>query len=65
MSNHASVDWRNTRVLWRDSNPCRLLLEESLVIRTHEPQLNRTTHSVPLLIFPEGLERSSVPDPNG
>ena len=59
------IDWRNTRVLWRDSNPYRLLIKESLVIRAHEPHLNRTTHSVPLLVFPGGLERSLVPDPNG
>ena len=59
------IDWRNTRVLWRDNNPYRLLIKESLVIRAHEPQLNRTTHSVPLLVFPEGLERSLIPDPNG
>jgi hypothetical protein len=59
------IDWLNTRVLWRDNNPYRLLIKESLVIRAHEPQLNRTTHSVPLLVFPEGLERSLIPDPNG
>ena len=63
-TNH-HIDWRNTRVLWRDNNPYRLLIKESLVIRAHEPQLNRTTHSVPLLVFPEGLERSLIPDPNG
>jgi hypothetical protein len=59
------IDWQNTRVLWRDNNPYRLLIKESLVIRAHEPQLNRTAHSVPLLVFHEGLERSLIPDPNG
>ena len=59
------IDWRNTRVLWRDNNPYRLLIKESLVIRAHETQLNRTTQSVPLLVFSEGLERSLIPDPNG
>ena len=43
----------------------RLLIKESLVIRAQEPRLNRTTHSVPLLVFPEGLERHLVSDPNG
>ena len=59
------MDWKNFRILWRDSNTQRLMIKESLVIRAHEPRLNRTTHSVPLLIFPEGLERHLVPDPNG
>ena len=43
----------------------RLLIKESLVIRAYGPRLNRTTHSVPLIVFPEGLERNLVPDPNG
>ena len=43
----------------------RLLIKESLVIRAYEPRLNRTTHSVPLIVFREGLERNLVPDPNG
>ena len=59
------MDWRNCRIVWRDNNVCRLLIKESLIIRAHEPRLNRTTHSVPLLVFPEGLERHLVPDPNG
>ena len=59
------MDWKNFRVVWRDSNVYRFLIKESLVIRAHEPRLNRTTHSVPLLVFPESLERHVVPDPNG
>ena len=59
------MDWKNFRVVWRDRNVYRLLIKESWVIRAHEPRLNRTTHSVPLLVFPEGLERHLVPDPNG
>jgi hypothetical protein len=59
------MDWTNFRVLWRDNNAQRLMINESLVIRAHEPRLTRTTHSVPLLIFPEGLERKLVLDPNG
>ena len=59
------IDWKNVRVLWRDNISYRLLVKESLVIRAHESALNRTTHSVPLLVLPEGLERYLVPDPNG
>ena len=59
------MDWRNFRIVWRDNNVYRLLIKESLIIKAHEPRLNRTTHSVPLLVFPEGLKRHLVPDPNG
>ena len=59
------MDWKNFRIVWRDSNVYHLLIKESLVIRAYEPRLNRTTHSVPLLVFPEGLERHLFPDPNG
>ena len=59
------MDWKNFRVVWRDSNVYRLLIKESLVIKAHEPRLNRTTHSVPLLVFPEGLERHLVPNLHG
>ena len=59
------MDSKNFRVVWRDSNVYCLLIKESLIIKAHEPRLNRTTHSVPLLVFPEGLERHLVPDPNG
>ena len=59
------MDWKNFRIVWRDNIVYRLLIKESLVIRAYEPRLNRTTNSVPLLVFPEGLERHLVPDPNG
>jgi hypothetical protein len=59
------MDWKNFRIVWRDNNVYRLLIKESLIIGAHEARLNRTTHSVPLLVFPEGLERHLVPDPNG
>ena len=59
------IDWSDVRILWRDNVAYQLLIKESLVIRAYEPILNRTTHSVPLLIFPEGLGRDLVPDPNG
>lgn len=58
------IDWAQVRILWGDHNPRRLLVKESLVIQAHQPRLNRTTHSVPLLIYPEGLDRTSIPDPH-
>ncbi|CAF2999044.1 unnamed protein product [Rotaria sp. Silwood2] len=59
-----SIDWENYKILWRDNLPHRLLLKESLVIKAHQPALNRTTHSVPLLIFPEGVPPDIVPYPH-
>jgi hypothetical protein len=58
------IDWSRVRILWGDQIPHRLLVKESLVILAHQPRLNRTTHSVPLLIYPEGLDRKLVPDPH-
>ena len=58
------MDWKSFRIVSRDNNVYRLLIKESLIIRAHEPRLYRTTLSVPLLVFPEGLERHLVPDAN-
>jgi hypothetical protein len=49
------IDRRNVRILWRDNIRYRLIIKESLVIRAYEPSLNRTTHSVPSIVFLEGL----------
>ena len=59
------MDWKNFRIIWRDNNVYHLLIKESLIVRAHEPRLNRTTHSVPLLVSPEGLDQHLVPEPNG
>ena len=57
--------WTGFRVVWRDDNPYRLLIKESLLIQAFKPELNRTTHSVPLIVYPDGLPRDMLPDPNG
>ena len=59
------INWKDFRVVWRDENPYRLLVKESLVIQAYKPELNRTTHSVPLIVFPDGLTKDMLPDPNG
>ena len=59
------INWTDFRVVWQDNHPYRLLIKESLLIQAFEPELNRTTHSVPLLVFPNGLPRNLLPDPNG
>ncbi|CAF1132794.1 unnamed protein product, partial [Didymodactylos carnosus] len=58
-SGHA-IDWTNFGLVWRDRNPYCLLLKESLVIQAYKPELNCTTHSVPLIVFPEGLPKNQV-----
>ena len=59
------INWKDFRVVWRDEYPYRLLVKESLVIQAYKPKLNRTTHSVPLVVFPDGLTTDMLPDPNG
>ena len=59
-TNH-KIDWENTKVLWSENNPRRLLIKESLMIKAYESELDRTTHSVPLYIYPNGIERKSLP----
>jgi hypothetical protein len=58
--NH-KIDWKNTKILWTDNEPHKLLIKESLLIKTLEPELNRTTHSVPLYIFPNSIDKQLLP----
>ena len=58
------MDWNNFRVVWQDNHPYRLLIKESLLIQAFEPELNKTTHSVPLVVFPDGLPRVLLPNPD-
>jgi hypothetical protein len=59
------INWKDFRVVWRDENRYRLLIKESLLIHAYKPALNRTTHSVPLIVFSDGLTTDLLPDPNG
>ncbi|CAF1270400.1 unnamed protein product [Didymodactylos carnosus] len=59
------VDSMNFKTLWSDKNPYRSLIKESLVIKAYEPSVNLTTHSVPMIVYPDDLPRNIVPDPNG
>ena len=58
------MNWKGFKVVWQDSNSHKLLVKESLVIKAYETPLNLTTHSVRMLVFPEGLPRNLIPDPN-
>jgi hypothetical protein len=55
------IDWENVELLWSDSNPHKLLIKESLMIKAYEPELNRNTHSIPLYIYPNGIDRKFLP----
>jgi desulfoferrodoxin (superoxide reductase-like protein) len=59
------INWVDFRVVWGDNHPYRLLIEESPLVQAHQPELNRTIHSVPLLIYSAGLPRDLLPDPKG
>ncbi|CAF1530574.1 unnamed protein product, partial [Rotaria sordida] len=52
-TNH-KIDWNNWSILDRDNHPYRLLVKESLAITENSPSLNRTTRSIPLVVYPEG-----------
>ncbi|CAF1508570.1 unnamed protein product [Adineta steineri] len=58
------MKWEEFNVVWQDSNPYKLLVRESLIIQAHKPVLNKTTHSIPLTVFPDGLPKHLTPDPN-
>jgi hypothetical protein len=59
-TNH-KINWENAQLIWTDSNPHKLLIKESLIIKAFEPELNRTTHSVPLYIYPNGICKQFLP----
>ena len=54
-TNH-NIDWNNWKVISRDTNKHRLLVRESLQILLRKPSLNRTVCSIPLIVYPEGLQ---------
>ena len=58
------IDWERFPVLCHDSTTHKLRIKESMVIKANESQLNRTTHSVPLLVFPESLPSTLLPNPH-
>lgn len=50
------IDSNNWSILTKDRIDYRLKVRESLFILHHKPSLNKTVCSVPLIIFPEGLQ---------
>ena len=50
------INWRNWKILSKDTKRYRLLVRESLLIQNRQPTLNKTVCSVPLIVYPEGLQ---------
>ncbi|CAM4986705.1 unnamed protein product [Rotaria socialis] len=58
-----NMDWRNFNVVCQENHHYRLLVKELLLIQVHQSELNKTTHSIPLIVFPDGLSKTYLPDP--
>jgi 1-acyl-sn-glycerol-3-phosphate acyltransferase len=59
-NNNHRIDWINCNIIARDNKNYQLLVKESLLINKLKPTLNKTTCSVPLIIFPEGLRTNKL-----
>lgn len=58
-----TMNWQNFNVVGQ-INHYRLLAKESLLIQTYQPELHKITHSIQLTIFPDGLSKTYLPDPD-
>ena len=54
------IDWNNSKILRKDNQHYRLSIRETLAIQHHQPSLNKTVQSVPLVIFPTGLKTKTT-----
>jgi hypothetical protein len=59
------VKWKDVRVVLTDANPHSPPLIGSLVTHAFKSELNRTTHSVFLIVFSDDRTAHLLPDPNG
>jgi hypothetical protein len=57
------MDWEGFKIVYHGTHKQKLLLKESLVIKAYNTSLNKTTHSVPLILFPEGIRPNNIPNP--
>ena len=49
-----SIDFKDVRILTQDPKPYRLMIKESIQIRSRKAELKGTDTSLPLYVFPEG-----------
>ena len=54
ISNH-KINWKNFNIIDSDRKRYQLLVKESLLLYNFKPTLNKTTSSVPVIIFPKAL----------
>ncbi|CAF1317125.1 unnamed protein product [Didymodactylos carnosus] len=59
------IELTEWHVISSDIRPKRLLIKESIAIKSLQPSLNRTVASAPLYVYPEGLPKYFIPDPGG
>jgi 1-acyl-sn-glycerol-3-phosphate acyltransferase len=50
------IDYTDWNIIYKDNSQQRLKIKESLAIIALKPDLNATTRSTPLIIFPEGVK---------
>ena len=50
------INWNDWEILTKEKNHYRLSIKESLSITKYQPSLNKTSSSVPLIVYPEGLQ---------
>jgi len=55
-TNH-SINFEDVQIINQDHKFFRLLIKESMEIRSRKPHLNATDTSVPLYVFPEGYQQ--------
>jgi hypothetical protein len=58
------MDWEGFKIVCHETHKQKLLIKESLVIKGYDTQLNKTTHSVALILFPEGIPSNHLPNPS-
>jgi len=54
-----AINFQDVQIINQDQKPYRLVIKESIAIRSKKPILNGTDTSVPLYVFPEGYQKSS------
>jgi hypothetical protein len=58
INNNHKIDWNNWKIVTKDGKKYQLLVRESLHILHQQPTLNRTVSSIPLIVYPDGLQIS-------
>lgn len=57
-TNNHQIDWKGWKIISKDNVKYRLKVRESLQILSRKSTLNKTQYSVPLIVYPEGIQSS-------